>query len=274
LISVDLLKRVHTRATDALCKQRIVYHHVPKCGGTSVGRGLRRAYFLSQGTVRPYETELAFDLIPPEGRKVGNVLALREMMLLYLLYSDCRCVSAHVPFSTAAHEQFRDDYVFVTVLRNPVERFLSHYRWLHRPNSHDPTPAPLEEFLDTELARKMGSAFVRYFRGRPEVDRIEPRHIDDSIDNLRKLNLVGFLDELPRFQSGLRKLTGRQISIGKENVGSAHAFDTEVMNGPLADKVASICAPDQEIWDAVQDLRRSEPRTLQDVRGAADNASA
>jgi hypothetical protein len=257
---VDLARALHGRATDLLCGRRIVFHHVPKCGGTSVGRSLRRAYLLSQGTVTPVESEKAFNAAQGGGRRgIGHVAELREMMLLYMLFSDVRCVSAHIPFSDAAFERFAGSYSFVTLLRDPVKRFISNYFWSHdRPDAHFRIAETVEDFLSTERARGLGSTYVRYFCGEPDA-KFGPRHVDSAIRNLRRMNCVGFLDEVGRFEAGLHALTGRRIRIGKENVGGTSARRDALLSGPLRDRILQVCGPDRDIWDAVQDLREREP---------------
>lgn len=263
--AVDLMKGIHRRATERFCGRRILFHHVPKCGGTSVGRAVRRAYILSQGTVKPRESELAFQAARDGPGGCANVHDLREMMLLYLLYDDCRCVAAHVPFSEAAFERFADRYAFFTLLRDPVQRFLSHYRWWHRPQREAPAPPPLGAFVESDAARWMGSSYVRYFCGDPGAARFTPRHVDAAIDTLHRLNFVGFLDELDGFEGALRDLTGRRITVGKENVGKGRSLDGVVDDEALLAGVREACAMDRDVWDGVQDLRGGKARPVGDV---------
>lgn len=257
----DFGKSLHRRAVDLICRSRIVFHHVPKCGGTSAGRSLRRAYLLSQGTVTPVESEMAFDAARHSrpGGGIDHVAELREMMLLYMLYSDVRCVSAHIPFSNPAFEKFAGRYHFVTLLRDPVERFISNYFWNHdRPDAHYRITESFEEFLDTERARAMGSTYVRYFCGEP-ARSFEPEHVDAAIRNLWRMNEVGFLDDMRSFETALRNLTGRRLNIGRENVFGTGARRASILSGPLRDRVLEVCANDQQVWNAVQDLRLRRP---------------
>jgi hypothetical protein len=259
---VDVAQSLHRRATDQFCGNRLVFHHVPKCGGTSIGQCVRRAYILSQGTVTPVESEQAFQLVQKaRDTKLRHVSELREMMLLYMLYSDIRCVSAHIHFSTVAFENFCDRYAFVTMLRDPVERFVSHYLFNHnRPHDRKHIPESFEEYVCSERAKRMGSFYARYFSGDPPPERFSAGQIDAAIKNLRRMNLVGFLDEVGRFQAGLEQLTGRRLRIGKENVGGrTSGAREEIMSGQLRKKVIECCSVDLEIWNAVQDLRGREP---------------
>jgi hypothetical protein len=257
---VDWGKTAHRHLTDLLCRRRIVFHHVPKCGGTSVGRSLRRAYSLSQGTVTPEESFKAFSAFARRTDRepsISNELEFREIMLLYLLYSDVRCVSAHVPFSDIAHDIFHGKYLFVTLLRDPVARFVSHYLWSHsRPNGHGHISEEFEDFLTSERAKMLGSTYVRYFCGEPGWAALDMQFaIEAAINNLRRLDHVGFLDEMHQFQGALQQLTGKRLRIGRENVGKKRSTYESIMDGHLRQKIFDVCAPDREIWDAVQDLR-------------------
>lgn len=81
--------------------------------------------------------------------------------------------------------------------------------------------------------------------------------IHSAIANLRRLDRVGFLDEIGDFEIELRDLTGRNLRIGKENVRNTGENWRGILSGPLREKVRAVCAADQEIWDAVQHLRSS-----------------
>ena len=259
---VELGRLAHRHCVNLFCAHRLVFHHVPKCGGTSVGRSLRRAYVFSQATVTPVESEKAFNAAKssrPSGA-VEHVSELREMMLLYMLYSDVRCVSAHLPFSDIGFDSFGDRYSFVTLLRDPVERFISNYYWNYsRSQAHFRVAESFGDFLSTERARGMGSTYVRYFCGQPGQE-FSAQHVDAAIRNLHRMHLVGFLDDVGEFQASLSKLTGRRLKVGKENVRNTAAKRATILEGPLRSKVLEVCAADLEIWQAVQNLRdRSAP---------------
>ena len=254
--AIDSGKRLYQRAVNLLSPRPIVFHHVPKCGGTSVGRALRRAYLLSQATVKPHESDKAFASLQASERWPGfDVQDFRQMMLLYLLHNDTRCVAAHVPFSEVAFNEFGDSYAFVTILRDPVDRFLSNYRWNQRPGRPDRPTETLDEFLAHARDRQTGATYVRYFCGDPGAERFTAQHVDAAIRNLHRLHCVGFLDALPRFEAELNALTGRRIRVGKENVGRTTAADAPLLTPANQDVVLAACALDRAVWDGVQDLR-------------------
>jgi hypothetical protein len=259
---LSLSRAAHARIKDRFYRTGIVFHHVPKCGGTSVGRSLRKAYLLSQGTVTPEESFHAFCAVRDE--KVSPELAdgvfeFREMMLLYLLYSDVRCISAHIPFSTTAHGRFGDRYRFATILREPVDRFISHFLWSHnRPEGHAHIKEDLPEFVLTERAQAMGATYARYFCGAAlSAKSVMAEGVARAVANLRKLDYVGFLDDMPAFESQLRLATGKRIRIGRENVGRQKEMHRRIRESDLLRTISDLCAPDREIWQAIQDLRVS-----------------
>lgn len=257
----DTIKTLHARATDRTCPARIVFHHVPKCGGTSVGRAIRRAYLLSQATVTPVASERAFDLARASRDALAglDVSHLREMMLLYHLASDRRCIAAHVPFSDVAFDAFNDRYRFLTVLRDPIERFVSNVAWSRRKGAFFRIDEPLEAFLGTERARKLGATYARYFCGTPGGRR-EAWSVDRAIGNLRRMDGVGFLDDLAGFRDTLFEATGHRFRIGHENEAPPDPERAALLDGPLGRRIAALCAPDLEIWAAVQSLRRPGSR--------------
>lgn len=251
----DRVKALRSRLLDRALPQRFVFHHVPKCGGTSVGRALRRRYILSQATIHPEASFRAFEAF--SGREdteqmLIDVLDLREQMLLYLMYTDIRCISAHVRFSEIAHARFGERYKFVTILREPVSRFVSHYNWSHgRPGAHAAIQAGFDSFLDTPRAARLGASYVEYFAGLPKSGDLRSQAgIDQAIANLRRFDVVGRLDDIGGFQRAVRRALGVRVRIRHENRARTGA-DAVRLNGltpAQRRKVEALCAPDIEIW--------------------------
>jgi hypothetical protein len=254
---IDRLKALQPRVLDRLTPQRVVFHHVPKCGGTSVGRALRKRYLLSQATVTPEASFRAFEAFTGRSDREAmlvDVLDLREQMLLYLLYEDVRCVSLHVRFSAAAHARFADRYKFVTILREPVARFISHFFWSHgKPQAFGRIEEPFAEFLETERARRLGATYVEFYSGLPrQADITAPDAVAAAIANLGRFDVVGRLDDLAGFEAGLQRALGLRLRIGHENrMRQPRERADAVVTPELRARVAALCAPDIAVWEAV-----------------------
>ena len=255
---LNIIKKIHQRSIDITLPQRFVFHHVPKCGGTSVGRALRKRYLLSQGTVKPDESFWAYESINGNYKKdqmLIDVAAFREQLFLYLLYDDVRGIALHVPFSDIAYENFSHKYKFITVLREPVSRFISHYFWSYmRANDHARIEEELDQFLETPRARRMGASYVEYYSGQPTApDLSEPYLIEKSISNLQnRFALVGSLDDLTDFRHQLKKQIGVSVRFGRENNSKRIQQEvTGTVMSTLRERLNEVCAPDIAVWRSV-----------------------
>lgn len=252
---IDRAKHIRAAALDVVAPQRVVFHHVPKCGGTSLGRALRRRYIASQATVAPEPSFRAMELFTRRSDREAmlvDVLDLREQMMLYLLFQDIRCISLHVRFSKPAHDAFSDRYRFVTLLREPVDRFLSNYNWNHaRVGAHAHIPEGFDQFLETDRARRMGATYPEFFSGLPkDADFSTPEAIAAACANLDRFDAVGTLDDLDGFRSRLRAVLGLRIRIGHEN--RAPGNGPQVRRADLTPaqraRVETLCQPDIAVW--------------------------
>ncbi len=258
---IDHVKRLRTATVERLHPQRVVFHHVPKCGGTSVGRALRKRYILSQATVSPESSFKAMEAFTGSLHREAlliDVLDFREQMLLYHLFEDVHCISAHVRFSAPAHERFGSRYKFITILRDPVSRFLSNYTWSYgKPDAHARIEEPFGEFLKTERAKRLGATYVEFFCGLPKSADIRSEEaVDAALANLAKFDIVGRLDDLPAFEADIARTLGVRLKIGHENRATRRTAASEAMDDPLLRaEVMALCAPDIAVWERYAALR-------------------
>lgn len=247
---IDRVRRLNARACKRLHPNRLVFHHVPKCGGTSVGRAIRKRYLLSQATVLPEATYQAESALDPNGdgeTLLARAEDLRERMLLYHLAAGVDCVSAHVRFSEAAWRAYGDEAKFLTMLRDPVARFLSHYRWSHsRPEGHAHIPEAFEAFLESPAAIRLGAFYAYFFSGLPpSADMTTDEATALACRNLDRLHVVGFLDRPRDFEAAIQRRVGVRIRVGHENRGAAPAPD---LSPAAAAKIEALTAPDRAIY--------------------------
>ena len=249
---VDRVKIWRFALSQRMLPAPVVFHHVPKCGGTSIGRALRLRYLLSQATVDTQATFQMAEVMHPDGSfadRWTRAMHFRESMLIYLMLRQVRCVSAHVAFSENAYRQFHDSYAFVTLLRDPVERFVSHYFHARRPDDYFSTNMSLEEFLDTPAAAHLGRRYVEYFAGPfhlPASDAAS--EIERAKNNLDKFTVVGFLDDLADFRQRMYETLGVRLRIGHENQRHVDQRDTHIHPAQMA-RIEALCAPDIAIYE-------------------------
>lgn len=228
----------------------VAFVHVPKCAGRSVERALRRSYRWSRGHTHAGAT---FDHAarlrdgPADQQSLlWEATGQRAEIYAYHLALGVKCVTGHAPVSQALIDAYGGTHAFVTVLRDPVARFVSHYRYSYRSGGHGAIELQLCDFLDTPRARTFGSIYLKYFAhgaAEAEAERAARRCLD-------AFEVVGFLDDLPGFETALRRRLKRRVRIGHVNAGPGGAGrgPGAEIEGALRRRIEEICAPDIAIY--------------------------
>ena len=246
------MKGAYTKLTNATCGHRVVFHHVPKCGGTSVRRALRMRYALSYTGFGSDPVYRALEAMHPSDDRASisrRVTDYREIQLLHFLFADIRCIAGHVRFSNKAHELFSKEYKFVTTLRDPVSLMVSSFtystnigieRWR--------ATGDLEDYLETERAQDFGSLYSHFFSGLAHADDPNSTHsVERAKANLAKFSAVGLVEDMADFQQQLHAALGIRLRIGHTN--RSRVDRDEAVAPRLRAKIEEMSAPNIEIYE-------------------------
>lgn len=217
----------------------IVYIHVPKCGGSSFGAALRVRFALSQTTIRLGQGN---PLLTGPARILSDY-ADRQKQLRQLMARGVRMISGHVQYQPELPAR---GYAFVTLLRDPVDRFVSHYNYLQRKHPDPARAATLQAFLDTSDAARLATQYLFYFAGQDTGDR--DTRIDRAIANLGRFDVVGDLNDTDAFVCDLRGLIRGPLPQWRRNAAPART----TVPDHLRPQIETLCAPDIAIYKAVK----------------------
>lgn len=252
------LARIQNTLLDATCGHRVVFHHVPKCGGTSVQRALRARYLLSFRGFPSDPTYRAAETLHPdydERAILMQVIDFREYQLLFYLHQDVRCIGGHVRFSEAAFNEFSDRYMFITILRDPVSLMISSYFFdkLHRRqiNSRWQTNYDIETYLESPRGNLLSTVYSHFFSGLSmDKDPAYPESIEKAKKNIRRFTVVGFTDTMELFQKTLQDVLGVRIRIGHINKSAADRREHEaIVTADVRRKIEAQSGPSLEIYE-------------------------
>jgi hypothetical protein len=179
-----------------------------------------------------------------EAFQLYYTFTFREYLLLYSLASGYRFISGHVLFSEHAYRHFRQDgYNFMTIVRDPVQRFISQYKFSLR-EKHN-----LDEYLELPDARQQGSVLVRYFSGLPRsTEWTENSLLVTALENIDKFDLIAILEHLEQFREEFNKRFRIKLTIPHANKGQTPPIK---ITSEQQAKIVKLCEPDTMLYQDI-----------------------
>lgn len=269
---------IKSKAFESSAK-KVVYVHIPKCGGMSIDEALRKKLAL------PHERKIKrMPLIKSNlatfGREIASLddacdfseyhAKINKNILRYHLNLQWQYLSGHLTVDQTLLKDFLQTYQFFTVLREPASRFISNYLYNKMTNTQHIMPPSsnlnctidsaineAKEILDHRRGWHLANTMTLFITGR------YPKNVDDAKNmqrefehNLSHFSAVGFLSDLPKFGDKVRRQTGHKINIANKNTTKSHfseenlkihqALSTFFNEGKTKAKLNEICKYDIE----------------------------
>ena len=177
---------------------KILFDHLPKCGGSTLTAYLEghypRASIYSIDGLNPVESVMQFKGLPRQGR-YGYSLIAGHLANELIDFADPACLR-------------------VTILRDPVERIISHYFYARNDSRHylhssiHGSKMSLDCYVGSGLSDELRNWYTTHFSGLP-LDVAEQKP-EESIGKaakvlLNRYDVVGFLDSFSMFIDNLRR---------------------------------------------------------------------
>ena len=178
--------------------KKIIFNHLPKCGGSSLNVYLEKHY--------PLRKTFSIDGSHP----LESVGQFKKMDIGKRYSYDL--VKGHLAHELINHAH--PECLNVTVLREPVDRIISHYYFVKRKKGHylhnvvTKSDMGLEEYVTSGVSDELQNWYTSHFSGLSveEVIRNPEEAVDVAVNVvLGKYDIVGFLDDFDKFSMDLKK---------------------------------------------------------------------
>ncbi len=247
-------------------KKKVFFMHIPKCAGTSLGAAMRNQYitldYRKDTSIfhfrekQSFTTTNNFTNAPPLlSLPFSSAVRIPEIILNYMM-ADRRVkyISGHIPFCDIAYQTYGHDFLFVTLLRHPVERFISEYTYnkFHSGIHQKETASmPIEEYIETERGIAQGGQYILWLGGRVNGEEyFSDEAIARAKSNSNKFDVIGCLENLPKFYTQYEQKIGKPLVIQKKNT-NPKPKNYEVSESTRK-KIEKLCACDIEIYNYIK----------------------
>ena len=234
--------------------KNIFFQHLPKCGGTSIDTAFRKKIRSGIFHLRASPSKQAADVYYSDEKRC-ELHRFREAILLYNMASHKKYISGHFIFSDRVYNYFHDEYMFITILRDPLKRWISSYFYnrYKTQSNHYKIEEDLETYITSDKGKREGYMYVAYFCGKRGNFR-ERNLMDSAIANLRKYDIVATLDNIDYLIRQVKKTTGISLKIQKKNVNPVtDAFKEDMLTDTIKAQIRDLCKPDLEVYNYVKD---------------------
>lgn len=233
--------------------KKICFSHVPKCAGAALGHAIARRYgILDRIFIRNFHLE------PGASGKASEAISvpvrdLRENVLAYILAEGTyKYVSGHFRCRPATVSAFGQEWHFITMLRHPIERWISGYVYdRYKLLQWAQTDLSVEQFLESRRGHMNGMMYLLYFSNIPEDPFISDYqyYVDEAEANLQSFSLVGILENLEEVAQTFSGIFGKPIKVSAVNPSpNPQAAQKIRRDKKLVERIAEVCQPDMDLY--------------------------
>ncbi len=214
-----------------LKEPKIIFHHIPKCGGTSIVTSLAATYYplrlLRYGRKGfPGALNARAASLTAQNHNKERYTFRRELLTYFAEKGDSPLISGHYPFNHEFFEHHKDQWNFITLLRHPLERWYSEYFWnRYKDHEYRKTDLEVEAYLQTDNGLSNTRSFVNFFSKSKETSSpATSQDVQDALETLENMNVVSCLEHMDHYNGKMKETFGRKpISITRNKSPASKA---------------------------------------------------
>lgn len=171
--------------------KKYIFIHPPQSGGNTIDFFFKINFGLRNFKINNH---LEFNIFDFSSKKLNK----------YFL------VFGHFPYEFAFRSGYKKHFFYFTSIRNPRDRYLSNYfRNKKDFEKKGEKFMSLENFLKERIDQGLDNYYVRFFSSKKIYSNksitVNEEHYIDSLENLKKLNFIFFLDEMSNYLKDFKK---------------------------------------------------------------------
>ncbi|MFM6477122.1 MAG: sulfotransferase family 2 domain-containing protein, partial [Dolichospermum sp.] len=228
------------------------FMHIPKCAGSSIMTALRShrkaswaGHIDGPKTRQEYinyffDNESSLNAIEPE----VNLYKFRQSLLIQLFKNNYPIISGHVPFLHTLKNKY-PEYCFFTVVRNPLNRFISFFNFGLVKNQISLNTQPISEILHEKGINYVFDALLDSEKGQFEANLLTiffsecgkySYNLEDAqkkaINGILMFDYIGITEELSKLQNYLHNenIIPKHQLIQKVNVTANLTKNTQLLS--------------------------------------------
>jgi len=260
--------------------------HIPKCAGSALYRSIRECLDISGLTLDETILRTALHASTPDEIAAGMKNLCAEWfpqsvaLFAYHIAQDVTLLRAHLPVSRRLLDEQLTSRTFVTVLRDPVERWISNYRFdkvrntnpSRQPWRDNPQPIvnEMRTVMHSQRGRELGRIYTWMLGGIEATGRIDSSEaVELAKENLSRFTVLGIAEDLTSLTPQLKRIYGREVVFTRrrnttDSMERDERVDYDVLrevNDEIRDELRLLCAQDMEIYrHCRQELATRLPR--------------
>lgn len=246
-------------------EKRLIFLHIPKSGGTTLHHIIRRNY----------KRRHIYDIRTPVLKdSVARFKALSEQRKQNIL-----CLKGHMGYGL--HLCFKEDFSYITIVRNPVDRVVSHYYYVRRIPNHYlhkkvmESSMSLEDYVDSRISDELYNGHTRLlactdglgigFDQKEELDRSD---LETALRHLQeKFILSAPMEEYDLFLIKIQELLNwKTIYYAKQNITRTRP-PLDDISERVIQKIRKNNELDMELYENVRDNFKKQITGEEDLAG-------